>query len=93
MLRGRLGHRRLLGDRVGLSEDDRPREEKCYLDVEDHEQQSDDVEAQVELNPGTADGRLAALVDGQLLGAGPCRPDQFADQQMHEDEGDRDHQK
>src|SRR5688572_11996162 len=36
------------------------------LDVEDHEHERDQVEADVEVDPGAAAGRLAALVGGQL---------------------------
>src|SRR6187455_380232 len=36
------------------------------LDVEDHEHERDQVEADVEVDPGAAAGRLAALVGGEL---------------------------
>src|SRR6185369_13522138 len=39
------------------------------LDVEDHEHQRDQVEADVEVDPGAAARRLPALVGGELPGA------------------------
>ena len=76
------------GHVVGPAENLRPREEERHFHVENHEQQGDDVETQVELNPGAADGRLAALVDRPLLGARLVRPDDLAGDQVDEDEAD-----
>src|SRR2546427_9510609 len=55
------------GQRAELAEDDRPGQEEHRLHVEDDEDQREDVEADVELDPGRARGVLAALVGGELL--------------------------
>src|SRR5262249_46298889 len=47
-----------------------------------------DIEAQVELNPGAANGGLSALVDRQFLGVRPGRSNQLAEHQMEEDKHD-----
>src|SRR5262245_62054231 len=54
------------GDRVDEGE----------LDVEDHEHERDQVEADVEVDPRGAAGRLAALVGGELAGMGIRRTEQ-----------------
>ena len=77
-----------VGELVGLAEDHRPGEEERHLHVEDDEQQGDDVEAQVELHPGAADGRLAALVDGRLLGVHLGGAEHLAQGQVEQDETD-----
>ena len=80
------------GQLIGFAEDHGPGEEEGDFHVEDHEQQRDHVEAEIELHPGTADGRLAALVDGELFRLRLPRPQEHARHQMHENEADADHQ-
>src|SRR5439155_18477661 len=61
------------------------------LHVEHEEHQGDDVEAQVELHPARADGRLAALVGDALLGIGQSRSNEPPGQQRaagHQNAGD-----
>src|SRR5262245_47512077 len=65
-------------------------EHKRDLDVEDDEDESDQVEAKVELDPGISDGALAALVRDALLGLGDIRPQEAAEEEAHEDKPDPD---
>src|SRR3954470_20184007 len=50
--------------------DARHRVHEGDLDLEDHEDQGDQVEARVEVEPRLSDGLLAALVDHRLLAGG-----------------------
>src|SRR5262249_49914240 len=65
---------------------DRPRVDQRHFDVEHEVEQRDDVEAEVELHPAAADGRLAAFVDCVLLGVGELRADDRADEQVDQHE-------
>src|SRR2546422_4913026 len=60
----------LCGEFAGGAEGDGPGIEEGDLDVEDEEDQGDDVEAKIKLNPAGADGGLAAFVDGRFFGVG-----------------------
>src|SRR5262249_13173607 len=76
----------------GPPEHDGPGEEERHFNIEDDEEQCHDVIAQIKLHPGAADGRFAALIDGELFRVGPSRPDDTSDDQVNEDEEDPDAQ-
>src|SRR5262249_8608157 len=81
------------GQSVRLAEDHGPGEEEDDLHVEDHEQEGHDVEAKIKLDPGTADGRLAAFIDRLLFRVGPGRSNKLAGEQVDEDKADADDEK
>src|SRR5439155_981145 len=60
-------------------------------DVEDHEHERDEIEADVEVDPGGAAGRLAALVGGELVAArvGGAQQDAEPQHQPAQHEGER----
>src|SRR5438552_264162 len=69
--------------------DRRDREHEGDLHLEDHEDQRDQIEARIEVEPGLPDGLLAALVDHRLLAVGSVGPQKAPREQRSEDEEDR----
>src|SRR5262249_12237696 len=76
--------------RVRPAEDDGPGEEKDHFYVENHEQERHHVETQVELDPGAANGRFAALINCQLVCIWLYRTDESSHHQVDEYEEDSD---
>src|SRR4051812_21969835 len=81
------GGAELCGQVGGAAVGDGPGVEEGDFDIEDQEDEGDDVEAEVELDPAGADGGLAAFVDGGLFGVGDFGADECADGEVGEDEG------
>src|SRR5215472_8587509 len=64
-----------------VAEHDRDRVDERHLHVEDHEDQRDQVEADIEIDPRAARRGLAALVGGELAHLGVRRSQQPAETQ------------
>jgi hypothetical protein len=76
----------LCGQVASAAEGDGPGIEEGDFDIEDEENEGDDVEAKIELDPAGTDGWLAAFVDGRFFGVGHVGADQGADGEVGEDE-------
>ncbi len=67
-------------------EDGGPGVEEGDFDIEDEEDEGDDVEAEIELDPALAEGEFAAFVGGEFVGVGDAGAQEAADGEVEEDE-------